>query len=165
MFFKPNLFICHYYCVHFVYLVRHFQPKDTFPVIHLASKVLTEHYDSSLFSYLYETTPWGFWVCEYKQEIIGFIIGIQFQERVGRILMIGIEKAYRKKGIAQSLLKQILIEFQKRFLTTIELEVKTTNTKAIKFYQKNQFKIEEKIPHFYQNGEDAYLMKRVLPTH
>ena len=148
-----------------MYLIRLFQPKDTFPVIHLSSKVLTEHYDSGLFSYLYESSPWGFWVCEFKQEIIGFIIGIQFQERTGRILMIGIEKAYRKQGIAQMLLKQILTEFQKRFLTIIELEVKTTNKTAITFYQKNHFKIEERIPHFYQNGEDAYLMKRVLPTH
>ena len=148
-----------------MYLIRLFQPKDTFPVIHLSSKVLTEHYDSGLFSYLYESSPWGFWVCEFNQEIIGFIIGIQFQERTGRILMIGIEKAYRKQGIAQMLLKQILTEFQKRFLTIIELEVKTTNKTAITFYQKNHFKIEERIPHFYQNGDDAYLMKRVLPTH
>ena len=148
-----------------MYLIRLFQPKDTFPVIHLSSKVLIEHYDSGLFSYLYESSPWGFWVCEFNQEIIGFIIGIQFQERTGRILMIGIEKAYRKQGIAQMLLKQILTEFQKRFLTIIELEVKTTNKTAITFYQKNHFKIEERIPHFYQNGDDAYLMKRVLPTH
>lgn len=145
-----------------MFVVRRFQPKDTFPVIHLASNVLTEPYDPTLFNYLYENAPWGFWVCEYQQKIIGFIVGVRYYENSGRILMIGIQPVFRKKGIAKSLLKQLLKEFQKQFITTVELEVKTTNQSAITFYEKNDFKIVDQLKEFYQNGEDAYLMRRQL---
>ena len=148
-----------------MYIIRHFQAKDTFPVIHLASNVLTEHYDPSLFSYLYETNPWGFFVCEFQGKIIGFAIGIQFQEKTGRVLMIGVEKVFRRKGIAKSLLQQLHIEFQQKDFTKIELEVKTTNYGAIQFYQKHQYKIVEKVHHFYQNGEDAYIMELQVQYH
>ena len=148
-----------------MYIIRKFQAKDTFPVVHLASNVLTEHYNPSIFSYLYETNPWGFLVCEFQDKIIGFIIGIRFQENTGRILMVGIEKSFRRQGIAQSLFKELLKEFREQFITTIELEVKTTNYDAICFYQKHHFKIVEKVPHFYQNGEDAFIMELRLQGH
>ena len=47
----------------------------------------------------------------------------------------------------------------KEKIKVIELEVKTDNKKAIKFYEKNGFKIIQKIDKFYQNDKNAYTMR------
>ena len=145
-----------------MYIIHQCKATDIIPVIQLASKVLSERYDSSLFSYLYENTPWGFYVCKFQNTIIGFIIGIHFQEKTGRILMLGVDKNCRRNGIGNALLNQLLKEFQRRFINRIELEVKTSNKEAFEFYKKNKFTVIEILPSFYQNGEDAFMMAREL---
>jgi len=49
-----------------------------------------------------------------------------------------------------------------RNIKQAELEVKKDNKQAIKFYQKHGFEIVETISKFYQNGEDAYIMRRMI---
>jgi ribosomal protein S18 acetylase RimI-like enzyme len=44
----------------------------------------------------------------------------------------------------------------------INLEVRIDNKKAIQFYNKHGFEIINNIKQFYQNGENAFIMKRVI---
>jgi ribosomal protein S18 acetylase RimI-like enzyme len=136
-----------------------------FQVINLASTLLTEHYEPSLFTYFYETNPWGMWVCEESHHIIGFAIGLAFTDHIGRIVMIAVHPPHQRQKIGSTLLAQLLGEFREKDLTIVELEVKTTNQKAISFYKEHQFTIVERFPHFYQNGEDAYLMRLKVSPH
>ena len=43
-----------------------------------------------------------------------------------------------------------------------ELEVRTDNRLAIRLYERRGFRIAERLPRYYQNGDDAYLMIRPL---
>jgi ribosomal protein S18 acetylase RimI-like enzyme len=43
-------------------------------------------------------------------------------------------------------------------MNKIYLEVKVDNITAIYFYVKHGYRIKERIPSFYINGEDAYVM-------
>ena len=142
--------------------VRKFQPNDMFSVIKLASETLTENYSSSLFNYFCETFPQGFIVAEKHHKIIGFIVGMPTSLENARILMLSISEAQRRQNIGSELLKQFLIEAAQQNIENIELEVRTDNTKAIKFYEKHGFKIIDKLPKFYQNEEDAYTMKKTI---
>jgi len=130
-----------------------------FQVIELASSLLTEHYDPTLFTYFYEAYPCGMLVCEHSHHIIGFAIGLPYTEHIGRIVMIAVHPSHQRRRIGSTLLKELLKEFRDKQLSIIELEVKTTNQQAIFFYKKHHFEIIELFPHFYQNGEDAYLMR------
>lgn len=76
--------------------------------------------------------------------------------------MLSISEAQRRQNIGSELLKQFLIEAAQQNIESIELEVRTDNTKAIKFYEKHGFKIIDKLPKFYQNEEDAYTMKKTI---
>jgi ribosomal protein S18 acetylase RimI-like enzyme len=40
----------------------------------------------------------------------------------------------------------------------MQLEVRTTNASAIRFYEKQGFRISETLPNFYSNGGSAYRM-------
>jgi ribosomal-protein-alanine N-acetyltransferase len=145
-----------------VLTIQKFQADDIFALIKLSMNVLTESYNPNLYSYFYEEFPWGFWVCKNNDELIGFIIGIKTDYNNGKIIMLGVDEKHRRCKIGSSLIKQLIDEFKKRNIKTVELEVQSSNKNAINFYSKMNFKIEEKIPFFYQNGENAILMKLSL---
>lgn len=139
--------------------IRTFEPKDTFSVIKLASKTLTEKYSPSLFSYFYETNPEGFIVADLNHKLIGFIIGIKINNRKTKILMLSVLPQYQKQKIGTKLLLEFIKRTKKEKIYTIELEVKTDNHKAIRFYEKNGFKKIIKIKEFYQDNKDGYTMQ------
>ena len=141
---------------------RKFQPNDMFSVIKIASETLTENYNPSLFNYFYETFPQGFIIAEKHHKIIGFIVGIPLTLRKAKILMISISEKQRRQNIGSELLNKFIQEIILQEINQIELEVKTDNTNAINFYKNHGFKITEKICNFYQNGEDAYTMKKTI---
>ena len=129
-----------------------------FSVIKLASLTLTERYNPTIFNYFYETFPKGFIIAENDHKIIGFIVGVKINENLAKILMLSVSEIFRKQNIGSSLLNRFLIEISHKGIKNIELEVRTDNRKAIKFYKKNSFKIKEKISEFYQDGSNAYTM-------
>ena len=133
-----------------------------FSVIKIASETLTEQYNPSLFNYFYETYPQGFLVAEKAHKIIGFIVGVKTSINSARILMLSVSKPYRRQKIGSTLLKQFIEQITKEYVKNITLEVRTKNHEAIKFYEKHDFKITNKITKFYQNGEDAYVMEKTL---
>lgn len=139
--------------------LQQFKPEDMFNVLKLASNVLSEHYNPTLFTYFYESCPWGFWTAHSNQRLAGFIIGIPFSDDYAKILMIGILPSMQKKGLGSMLLQKLLTEFTTRNIPTIELDVAVYNIKAIRFYQKHNFDIVERLPCFYQNGADAFVMR------
>jgi ribosomal-protein-alanine N-acetyltransferase len=145
-----------------VITIRTFEPNDMFPVVKLASETLTEQYHPHLFNSLYETCPYGFIVAEKHHKLVGFIAGFQTSTTTGRISMLTISKTERRQGIASSLLSLFLTRMQEHHIREIELEVNTGNRAAVEFYKKNGFTITEKVNAFYQNGDDAYIMKRDL---
>ena len=142
--------------------VRLFKPIDMFSVIKLASLTLTERYNPTIFNYFYETFPKGFIVAENDHKIIGFIIGVKINQDLAKILMLSVLEKFRKQRIGFSLLNRFIIELSNENITNIELEVRTDNRTAIRFYKNNGFTIKEKIPEFYQDGSSAYTMMKQL---
>ena len=72
--------------------------------------------------------------------------------------MLAVSKFHRKQSIGSGLLNQFLKIIFIENIKKIELEVRTNNKTAIKFYRKHGFKIKEKKREFYQSREDAYTM-------
>jgi len=131
-----------------------------FSVIKLASDTLTERYNPSIFNYFYETYPQGFIVAEIAHKIVGFIVTVKTKPDTAKILMLAVSKQHRRKKIGTMLLNELYKKILEENITAIELEVRTDNTTAIKFYEKHGFKIKNKLPNFYQNGEPAYVMRK-----
>ncbi len=141
---------------------RKFNPKDMFSVIKLSSENLTERYDPNLFNYFYETFSDGFWICELNHKIIGFIVGIKLSKFIAKILMISISKNYQNRGIGSKLLLILLKELILHNIKKVELEVSVNNIKAVNFYKKHGFEIIDLIEKFYDNNDNAYIMRLIL---
>jgi ribosomal-protein-alanine N-acetyltransferase len=138
------------------------QPNDIFPVIALAFETLPERYNPSIFTQFYESCPEGFLVALTNETIIGFLIGIKTAPDTARILMLAVKDTYRKKGIGSSLLTHFIKEMKQQNVTRAELEVRTSNKRALRFYQSRGFLLQETLQRFYQNGENAYSMHKEL---
>ena len=145
-----------------MYTVRPFQPNDTFSVIKLAHETLPERYFPNIFNSFYESFPEGFFITEQYSKLVGFIVGIQIYSDSAKILMLSVNKSFRKKGIGSMLLKTFFKSMKKINIIKFDLEVRKENQAAVSFYKKHDFKIVDEIKGYYQNGEDALLMRKIL---
>ena len=75
------------------------------------------------------------------------------------IISFGIKKLYRNQKIGTKLLDMFLKNIKIKNIAKIALQVRITNTQAIKLYQKFGFTIETVLKNYYTDPiEDAYLM-------
>jgi len=140
--------------------IRKFEYRDLEEVTRIAIESLQEKYTVDFFLYLWQISPRGFLVAEKDGKIAGFIIAVQPSLDELRILMLAVDKNFRKQGIGGSLLKELLLHFPET--RRIYLEVRIDNKEAIKFYEKHGFRIKERIENFYTDGSPAYLMEKIL---
>jgi len=89
-------------------------------------------------------------------------VGVKTNPQTIRIVMLAVTPDYRRQKIGTKLINQFIKEIQNQNIKQIELEVRKDSTTAVKFYQNHQFKITDTIKKFYQNEEDAYIMKKIL---
>jgi ribosomal-protein-alanine N-acetyltransferase len=76
--------------------------------------------------------------------------------------MLAVKDSYRKQGIGSALLAHLIIEMKQQNVKSVELEVRTSNKNALRFYQARGFLLQEMLRGFYQNGENAYSMRKEL---
>ena len=113
-----------------------------------------------MFYFLLKNYPEGFIVVDDNGKIIGYIIYTVSGDK-GTIVSIGVLPDYRRKGIGQMLIDHA-IEDPRNKVSYVELQVSVSNAAAINLYHKNSFVIVNTMPRYYPDGEDAYLMKKML---
>jgi len=86
-------------------------------------------------------------------EMVGFIAGDpRRSDQTGWILTLGVLPDWRRKGIAEALLK----ECERRMgMHTVKLTVRRGNRAAIGLYEKMGYKQIAIWPKYYRNGEDG----------
>lgn len=140
--------------------IRKFKYEDLEQVWKIAKESFEESYTLDFLLYLWQISPNSFLVAEKNGKIVGFVIAIKQSNNELRILMLAVDKNFRRQGIGTSLLRELLFRFPE--IRRIYLEVKVSNKEAIKFYKKNGFKIKDKIEDFYSDGSPAYIMEKIL---
>lgn len=73
---------------------------------------------------------------------------------------IAVRPAYRRRGIAKSLLDAVIAFARANSVEGLTLEVRRGNAAAIALYTAAGFKTEGMRPRYYENGEDALIMWR-----
>jgi ribosomal protein S18 acetylase RimI-like enzyme len=87
---------------------------------------------------------------------VGYVIFNHWDDQV-EILMIGVKKEMWNHGIGSTLLREV-----KRYGLIITIEVRASNTNAIKFYEVNDFVFSHRKEKYYDNNEDGlyYIWKK-----
>lgn len=103
-------------------------------------------------------------VDEVSNQIFGYLV-LYTASGESEIVTIAVAPDFRRRGIAESLIEEVLDISQKSslYIEEINLEVRFSNEPARKLYEKCGFEIVGQRPNFYHNPkEDAILMKRIV---
>jgi len=102
-----------------------------------------------------------FYVVVKENKIVGYIV-CWLSDKAAHIYNISVKKEYQNRGIGSCLLEYLLEELKKDGFTTVVLEVRKSNSKAINLYKKFGFAEVKVLPKFYPDGEDAIFMIKNL---
>lgn len=110
-----------------------------------------------------ETLPMDnvcFLVAAEEQEVLGYC-GLYMAADEGEITNVAVKPEYRRRGVADLILTEILKLGEANKISQFYLEVRVSNEAAIRLYEKHGFKKQGIRKNFYQNPrEDAYVMSR-----
>ncbi len=121
-----------------------------------------ENYNKHTFSYLLsEPKTLSYRISTPTDKIVGFVF-VMTGNGTGHITTIGIAPEHRRRGLAEKLLLHIEDALLKRGITTITLEVRVSNIAAQSLYRGLNYTIVQRLNHYYNNGEDGFLMVKSL---
>ena len=129
--------------------------------------VLPENYDRKTYESLFEFEGFVSFVVEEDDKIVGYVMAFLDKDSkkkiIGHIMSIGILKDYRRRGYGRKLLELAENDLKERFkIKCITLHVRKKNKAAYKLYCKMHYGRIKKVKDYYEDNEDAYLMKKVF---
>lgn len=139
-------------------IIRKIESKDAEHLGALAREMFTMPWSTKAFMELAEDKNSIFLVAEKAGEIIGGC-GLTHILDEGDIHNVMVAPAYRGQGIATRMLETLLEEGRNQGIRDFTLEVRVSNTPAIRVYEKLGFVSEGIRPKFYELPvEDALIM-------
>ena len=121
-----------------------------------------DEYNPILFMAAYETFPEGFLVAEEDGEVVGFLTTIAVSLIEVKILSLAVDSRRQNKGFASMLLRSLFQVLRTKGVLRLLLEVRLSNVVAQRLYLSLGFILVKVICAYYQDGEDAYLMEKLL---
>lgn len=150
------------------YVIRRCEASDLQAVIDINMTALPEHYSDYFFESILRELPEAFVLAELNNKIVGYIMcKIEFGfsnfrklgfVKKGHVVSVAVLEEHRGKSIGTALMVEGINGVMHRKADEIYLEVRVSNTSAIKMYQKLRFEIKSRLRSYYRDGEDAYLM-------
>lgn len=83
-------------------------------------------------------------------------------ERLGHVTSLAVQKDFRRLGLAKAMMTQLHHHLQHHGIASCGLHVRTSNLAACRLYQEDGYEIDQVIKSYYQDGEDAFFMRRIF---
>ena len=148
--------------------LRRFTNADLDNVMNINRSCLPENYSTYFYLDIYKNCPDAFIVAEAEGRLVGYIMcrvesgfsdfGRMRPSRKGHIVSIAVMPEYRRFGIATSLMFSATSALATYGCSEAFVEVRVTNEPAIQLYKRIGFEIVRRVPRYYYDGEDAYVM-------
>ena len=148
--------------------IRRAESSDLISVMEINLKTLPEHYSDYFYESLLAELPEAFIVAEIGGKHVGYIMcktefGFSNFKKLGfvkkgHVVSIAVVEEHRRKGIGNALVQESVNGVNLRKCDEFYLEVRCSNTDAVRLYEKMGFKIRQQLNAYYRDGEDAYLM-------
>jgi ribosomal-protein-alanine N-acetyltransferase len=141
--------------------IRNFELPDIRRVMEIEEESFLDG-ESEMYIEMYREWPDGFLVAEKEDKVIGFVVVVLTPEGEGRIFALAVDSKYRGKGVGRALLKAAFSVLRQIKIGYVRLEVRVSNQVAERLYRSMGFMEIGFIPFYYQNGEGAIVMRKVL---
>ncbi len=144
-------------------MIRRMIDEDLDTIDLLERDIFTSPWPRKEYEYEIHDNPYAnpYVVIEDEEIVAYFDFWIIFDR--AEIATIGVKEGYRKQGYGQMMMDFINKQAEEAKCENISLEVRVSNEKAIKLYEKNGYiQINIRKNYYDDNHEDAYLMMKPL---
>jgi ribosomal-protein-alanine N-acetyltransferase len=148
-----------------VYDIRPLTDKHVREVLKLNLRCFRagENYTKYTFNYLLsEPNCLSYRIVTTSGQMVGFIFVMTNSDGTGHVTTIGIAPEHRRRGLAQRLLLHAEEALKKRRVGIVMLEVRVSNLAAQNLYRDLNYSAVQRLPKYYNNGEDGFLMVKSL---
>lgn len=142
-------------------IIREFKRPDIKRVLEIETSCFNDPYPPSILIDIYNLGA-GFLVAQQDNMVVGYIIFWIRYEDEGHIISLAVDKEYRRKNIGSQLVDYAIDIFNKCNVREIKLEVRVGNRGAREFYKECSFEEKEVLKNYYEDGEDAVMMRKAL---
>jgi len=133
------------------------------PAVHnIVSENLKEEYEPNMLAQFAQAWPEGSLVAEDMGKVFGYLLAVLPSPYEARVLLLVVVPSQRNRGTGAMMLASLLNQCALIGLKSISLEVRVSNPGAIRFYAKFGFGVNAILKKYYRDGEDAYLMRKVV---
>jgi ribosomal-protein-alanine N-acetyltransferase len=149
-------------------VIRRCEAGDLIPVMEINMKTLPEHYSDYFYESLLSEFPEAFLVAEIGGRTVGYIMckteyGFSNFKKLGfvkkgHVVSIAVLEEYRRRGIGKAIVEESTKGIKLKKCDEFYLEVRCSNTEAVRLYEKLGFTIKQQLNAYYRDGEDAFLM-------
>ncbi|KAH7908529.1 acyl-CoA N-acyltransferase [Hygrophoropsis aurantiaca] len=149
--------------------IRLFKIEDLVDAQALNLQNIPENYSLRFWTYCLLTWPTVSFVAENSQgKLVGYVLssvegGMKRPirpPRHGLIDSLSVSKRYRRGGVATRLMEKSYEAMADLGIAYVELSVRAGNVGAQTLYDRLGYQYERTVPRYYQNGEDAFIMRR-----
>lgn len=147
--------------------VRRFRPSDLDDLLGLERAAFArDAYDRNLFAEYARLCGDFFLVADFTAppRFAGYSIACICRSRrqVANLISIAVIPELREKGAASLLLSSTIRRLKLRGAERLTLMVRASNATAIRFYKRHGFEMLRRVPKYYENCEEGWLMRRNL---
>jgi len=142
-------------------IIDRFKDEDLDELMLFLDENITENYEKNVFLTIMKRWPEGFLVVRRKDSIVGVSCGAIQPNSKLRILIIAMNKEFRRMGFGKKLLNMMIDESLKHNVKKVTLEVRK-DSPAISFYRKLNFSSVDVLPCYYQDGCDGIVMEKQI---
>lgn len=138
--------------------IRELRKEDIEAVSIMEAKSFSMPWSAKDFEQLIEDEKSIYMVAELEGRVVG-CCGVTNVSGEGNINNVVVDEAYRSKGIAYTMMQELICVGRNNGILEFTLEVRVSNMPAIKLYEKLGFVSEGIRPRFYEKPvEDAMIM-------
>ncbi len=149
-------------------IIRRAELSDLIPIMEINLKTLPEHYSDYFYESLIVELPEAFLVAEIGGKHVGYIMckseyGFSNFKKLGfvkkgHVVSVAVLNEFRRKGIGKGIVEEAINGAKIKKCDELYLEVRYSNTDAVRLYESMGFTIRQKLKTYYRDGEDAYMM-------
>ena len=122
-----------------------------------------EAYDRETFRYLLShNQSVNYKIVTQAGEMVAFVVGLIEPDGMGHVVTLGVGPEFRRRGLARRLMRSVEERFFERGVRSVRLEVRTSNYAAQNLYFDLTYRIIRRMPRYYTNGDDGYMMVKSL---
>lgn len=104
-------------------------------------------------------------VCIEEEQVVAYLLGkIISRDQTGHVSSLAVLPNFRRQGLARTLMEQFEYTVRLKSVDSVGLHVRKSNTAARGLYENAGYTVSLAIPKYYEDGEDAYYMRKTLDT-